>query len=286
MCILVYTKGKRRLTQSEFNNCWDSNPEGFGMAWRETIRGHKVIRYAKGFMRWYDALKAYERMQHFDDMVLHFRIATAGGVCKDLTHPFLISGSSPIMLDYTGQIPVLFHNGCVSDWYKKAATVIHSSARPIVGLMSDSRYMALAISRLRTMNEKIKFLEKDWSKYIIYTPTETHMVGTFNEEKDAFFSNYGFRSYYHYGTSSYYANKKDKTWYNPKGETWEDKIGAEIDAITIDSDHQALLDAVIDEEEDYKQSMKNKDALVVLDDDDIEKSIYDAYDRKNNIKGY
>jgi predicted glutamine amidotransferase len=218
MCVLVYTKNNRRITSKEFENCWYSNPDGFGMAWREEIAGKTVIKYTKGIMTLKEAWKTYQSVKK-EQMVLHFRIATAGGVCPELTHPFIISETSPTMLEYTGTSAVLFHNGSVWNWEKEAVPFILNARRRITGKMSDTRFVALKTFPLKATENRVSLLKKESGKYLLFSVDSTWRIGTFEEVNSAFFSNSSYKDYkvvktstynynnYNYDDGNYYRNK-------------------------------------------------------------------------------
>lgn len=105
MCVAVALKPGARLTHSEWDKCWTANPDGAGYAY---IRRGRVI-VERGLSRgdmWRRYLKDAEANRK-SPMVLHFRIATHGGVCIDNTHPYIVDH------DYKGQT-VLAHNGIIT----------------------------------------------------------------------------------------------------------------------------------------------------------------------------
>ena len=100
MCVIAACE-KRPMTKDEFQNCFDSNSHGCGFAWRE----NGLVRMEKGFMDLESAWNFYETIKNILPHVAHFRIRTAGDVCQQLTHPFIVSDCSPLILSYTGKNP-------------------------------------------------------------------------------------------------------------------------------------------------------------------------------------
>lgn len=141
MCVIAICE-KTKLNRETFNACWDSNRDGFGYAhWT----GEKIV-FVKGIMNKDAAWDAYQKAEL--PHVAHFRIASAGGVCPELTHPFICSPKSGLMLEHEGITPVLFHNGTLSEWRSMLMTsIFHTKIIP-KGPMSDSRAMAIALSVL------------------------------------------------------------------------------------------------------------------------------------------
>ena len=104
MCIIAYAEG-RKLTKEEFKNCFTNNPDGVGMCWNDGDN----YRYIKGISKCKQAWKIYQKevgdkLPH----VVHFRIASTGGIKPELTHPFICNETSPIQMEYSGKDPLLF----------------------------------------------------------------------------------------------------------------------------------------------------------------------------------
>ena len=77
-------------------------------------------KFVKGFMRveplieYYFSNEINTKLPH----VVHFRKAS-NKVCEQLTHPFVVSGDSRILMSYETSLPLLYHNGILSEWRKK-----------------------------------------------------------------------------------------------------------------------------------------------------------------------
>lgn len=183
MCIIAYTKD-RALTEDEFDNCWCSNPDGFGMAY---VLNKKVV-VSKGIMEQKIAWAEYQKVKHLK-VVLHFRIKTAGAICPELTHPFIVSSTSKTYTKYAGTGQVLFHNGCINFWQDDCLKLMLSSSTPkISGHMSDTRFLAIKLSGM-TIDQKDKFLKKECGKFVLLDPKEVILYGDFTEDKGVFYSN-------------------------------------------------------------------------------------------------
>lgn len=184
MCIIGICEN-RKLTKGEFVSCWLSNSHGFGYAhWT----GNEVIMQ-KGIMDKDKAWELYETvpLPH----IVHFRIASAGGVCPELTHPFLCTPESELVLEHRGTGKYLFHNGTVSDWKSLLLNSIFQTKIIPYGSMSDSRAMAIAVS---IIGEGILEMYP-YHKWVCVNPTGFVKVGEWIEENGVFFSNGGFRSH-------------------------------------------------------------------------------------------
>ncbi len=98
MCIAVYKPQGIELTEETLHNCWNRNPDGAGFMYAEDNK----LTVVKGLMSYTDFLEAYA--PHADkNAVLHFRIATHGGVNPENTHPFIIHDDLAMV-----------HNGIIS----------------------------------------------------------------------------------------------------------------------------------------------------------------------------
>jgi len=126
-----------RPTPEMIDRAWDSNGDGGGVAWRE----NGFVMFRKGIMNRKDfaELLAKTPMPY----VAHFRVASVGGVQKELTHPFPIELTAPITLVGKTKGYVLFHNGHWGSWNEKAMEAAIRSNKPVpFGDWSDTRAMA------------------------------------------------------------------------------------------------------------------------------------------------
>ena len=192
MCLLAVCK-ERALTYTEFTNAWTSNPHGAGFGWVE--QGKCVAR--KGMM---EHLKAWDEYQHIAKHlphVAHFRRASVGPVNPHLTHPFQVTYTSPLALEYCSSKPLLFHNGTWSEW-RTAMMLIELLSGPREGELSDTRVMAIYLSRAGI--EKIHSISE---KTAVVTPQGVIHSGQFTEESGVLFSNGSYGKGYTFPTSIY-----------------------------------------------------------------------------------
>ena len=114
MCVAIYKPKETILPSLEIlKQCWDANPDGAGFAL--FTGGEKyAIEIHKGYMTWKSFVTAYEKyLADFDgDLLLHFRIATHGGISSGLTHPFSLTKDVKL-LKHTNVLTnyALIHNG-------------------------------------------------------------------------------------------------------------------------------------------------------------------------------
>lgn len=110
MCLLALAY-KRKITREGGENAFRANPDGAGVGWRIESRTHIV----KGFITSRDFLSFYDEFDVVPHIV-HFRLGTSGGRCPELTHPFVVSLTSPLVTEWSGKEPILANNGIVHGW--------------------------------------------------------------------------------------------------------------------------------------------------------------------------
>lgn len=193
MCVIAIAKN-RKVTEDEFKNCFSSNGDGFGISWR---KNNKVM-YEKGFMDQEKAWQFYNEKKISGCHILHFRIGTSGGNVRELTHPFVISKTSPLSVSYAGRSPVLFHNGILSNWEPKHIRHIIQVGKVAEGSVSDTRALAMMLS---VNNANLLLDDDDYNRFVIFTKNKSYVWGKWLHEKGVYFSNTSFqptRSYKYY----------------------------------------------------------------------------------------
>lgn len=159
MCVVLVAEDKRPSAEM-VEKAYEANSQGCGYAYRGD---DGLVHWRKGL-----AIKVEEMKELAGSLptpyVMHFRIASVGGVRPGLCHPFPIAKNAP--LDLTGKTKgfVLFHNGHWTGWEKEckeiaAASKLRGGGTP-TGRWSDSRAMAwyaahYDIGALDWLNEKI-----------------------------------------------------------------------------------------------------------------------------------
>lgn len=87
MCVIIYKPAGETVSEKSLRECWKANPDGGGYMF---ATGGEV-RIVKGLMAYETFLFRYvadSGRYPGSDFVLHFRIATSGGVDKANCHPF------------------------------------------------------------------------------------------------------------------------------------------------------------------------------------------------------
>jgi hypothetical protein len=184
MCIIC--ECNTRLTREEFNSCFTSNSHGAGFAWRADNINH----YIKGFMERDAAWEAYQNVPV--PHVAHFRLASAGGVCPALTHPFIVSMESPVKLSWDGPEALLFHNGTISGWKDMLFSLALQIGLPD-GDMSDTRFVAMAMSVPILGDRALNFFHG--GKFAMLDTAGTiQRIGMWEQHEGNWYSNSGYQS--------------------------------------------------------------------------------------------
>jgi len=177
MCVIIICPEKVRPDADTLRQCWEANPHGAGISWRERGEVHWI---KTNYLPELCDLAARKR----GEIVLHFRIASVGGVCDALRHPFPISKRAGLADKGTAKA-VLFQNGTWSAWhtYLEAARVKGHEIPQ--GQMSDTRAAAFLVSLYGKA-----FLDRcEGSRWVFYGATTTSLFGTWHKWHDMLFSN-------------------------------------------------------------------------------------------------
>jgi hypothetical protein len=179
MCVIIVAQ-KRLPTKEEIEKAWRRNSDGAGVAW---INSKGKVVWVKGLMSLDEVMRLMGKVRL--PSVWHFRSATHGGVCKELTHPFLISPSSPFSNPLKGKLKkgeaLLFHNGVEGQAIANLINILAIKNKRLDTLiMSDSRAISIAIS---LVGEVVLSLHN--SKFAIFRSDGTiSLKGNFTEEDD------------------------------------------------------------------------------------------------------
>lgn len=152
MCVILVCD-KRRPSSSMLKACAAANRDGAGMAWMVN-KGNKGNdrKHDKPSVRWRKNLTLDEvtvlTKKVALPFVVHFRIASIGGVRPELCHPFPVSATETVGPLAGMSDAVLFHNGHWAEWAEPVRnSIIHGNAKMPQGPWSDSRGMAFLAAR-------------------------------------------------------------------------------------------------------------------------------------------
>lgn len=203
MCVIACCV-KRRLTKDEFYECFKSNSDGVGISWYENGLNH----YVKGLMDCNEAWAVYKSIPGVKHVV-HFRLASAGSVCEELTHPFACDDDDMNNLTYHGDAPLLCHNGTVAGWRDHMLSYLINRKKRISGRMSDTRFVSMLLADVGDC-----VLDVVNGKWALFDKGNIYVWGHFEQENMILFSNTSYRpSKYGYKSSKKWDNYNN-SWYN------------------------------------------------------------------------
>jgi len=229
MCIAIFKPKDTDLpTKDILQNCWTANDDGAGFAFAHDGK----VYTKKGFMTFeafMDAFNFNNQKYNFKEcgMLIHFRIATHGGTCPAMTHPFPIHSDDGALCktDYISDYAIV-HNGIIS--------LTSDKARKLTG-MSDTAVFVQ--DYLAPLSQNRGWFKRECNLELIETLLGTsnkmaiingkgeviHTRG-FEEDKGIFYSNKSYEdTYYRYG--KYYDKNNtsgvDLDNYYDKGYQWD-----------------------------------------------------------------
>lgn len=142
MCVVFLCEDDLSLPNAEeITKAYRANSDGAGVAWT----GKDGLIYWKKGLDLDGVLKLAQSGEVLAPAMFHFRIATAGGSDKSLTHPFTLDKRVSIALEGKTKAGVLMHNGHWSNYEYAAKNFSYSIPMPD-GAWSDSRVMAWIIT--------------------------------------------------------------------------------------------------------------------------------------------
>lgn len=185
MCIIALCQ-TRKPSLDELKNCEKSNNHGAGIAWIKD----GIVHWRKGID---DIEKHYNFIKKLPlPILIHFRLASSGSVCRELTHPFPIESDVPLALKGETKNGVIAHNGTWREFkeYTLAAILSNKKLKPLKGQISDSRYIAWFV-----YHYGIEILNLfDCGKIVLFTPKKIETIGQFYEHDGILYSNFEYQS--------------------------------------------------------------------------------------------
>lgn len=171
------------MPEAYFEESFTCNRDGFGFAWREDGK----VKFKKGYMKIHEAWAAYSEFCKKPSFphVVHFRLGSP--VCQELTHPFIISESSELVLKGEAD-NVMFHNGIVSGWKDRMWEMFFKLGYIPDGKISDTRIIAMMY---HLFGENI--FELIDGKFVAFGATKIKLYGKFEEEDGIWYSNNSYK---------------------------------------------------------------------------------------------
>jgi predicted glutamine amidotransferase len=170
MCVIICIDDGNFPSKKTLKSAEDMNSHGGSIAWlnKDGTKSYKKGIKAKEITK---IINTKLIPKGVSTAIIHFRIASVGGVKKDLNHPFEISSSVTLnMENMNTQKDLLFHNGTWSEYtdvlvdYLRTDKKYNSIPR---GNYSDSRIMAYLAHKMgvKKMARKVK----GWNKIAVLT---------------------------------------------------------------------------------------------------------------------
>jgi len=92
MCVIAYKPAESVITRKTLKKCYAANDDGAGFAFSAFNR----LYISKGFFsfrKFYRAYRKIERKYPESNMLIHFRLATSGGIRESTCHPFYVDNN-------------------------------------------------------------------------------------------------------------------------------------------------------------------------------------------------
>ena len=202
MCVAIYKPAKVKLPSLDIlRQCWETNPDGAGFALPTLDNPRHAFHIRKGFMTW----EAFEKAVHDfrlaeceGDLLLHFRIATHGGISPGNTHPFPV----------TEEIKYLKHTNILTN-----SVLIHNGVLPIkpgCDDISDTMELCRRLSVFTgKLPEALKLLDGfiGGNKIALMLPGKVHLAGRWTKIDGVYFSNTHWQNYWGFEDNLFYPDE-------------------------------------------------------------------------------
>ena len=210
MCIIAYYKKGQTPERETVSRMMTTNPHGVGIGWNTGKRAYfqKGFVSVDGVMRYMEALR---KDNHVNDIILHARIATSGGISAEKCHPFPVSMDEETLnkRQFATGGALVFHNGVLSvkvaDGLNDTQTFIKNSIAPLDRLdgkgLKNGKY------------DELLTLATSGSRLLLLYPDGVRLFGRWetDEKTGVLYSNTGYKPY-----ATYYGRWTDDDW-----ERWE-----------------------------------------------------------------
>ena len=223
MCVIICIEDGQYPAKDTLLSAEKLNSHGGSIAWLNKS-GTKSYRKGISAKQINKIIENKLKRNNIKTAIIHFRIASVGGVDKALCHPFEVTNN--VELNQRGdslQCDLLFHNGTWTDY----SEVILEMSERLGGMKlpkgkwSDSRVMALISSKFG--HKQLPKLVTGWNKIALLTTKGIVKYGDgwINHKGNACSNNYfvddgkpKFGGMYDYGYGSYGINGYKQTYYN------------------------------------------------------------------------
>ena len=164
MCIIIHREQGSNVPNDVLSSNRTKNPDGFGISWRDDSGLHHRKFGPKDYEPFHELLKKIDRNPSIEYSA-HYRFATEGAPCQELSHPFVYDDPDPEV----GQVHI-FHNGIIS-------------IRADRGESDTSQFVKAVLSKLPSRwwtSNALTFLVESsigYSRLLVMTKDETVRLG-------------------------------------------------------------------------------------------------------------
>lgn len=228
MCLILFAPEVSKIPQSWLTNSNSSNPHGIGAVYRDE-RGLNLVKGLR-YGELLHLMATLEQKNPSIPIAIHFRFATHGGKTAELTHPFVVDKENSDLNVDGIQLPVMMHNGTISDLTLTEAMhyagVPEPRQRELISLMrksgiesySDSKVLAEAMAYVDRDEQRAilyAIAKTEWSKFLLWHPDQDMpelFSSSFTEKDGIYLSNTSsIASSYRYTTGNYGYNSYNYT---------------------------------------------------------------------------
>ena len=115
MCVIIHRPKNSEIPLETLEQCWASNGDGAGILFvtdpfNDPFNRQLIIK--KGLMTFNEFYEQYNKYKN-NELLIHFRLASAGRICKELTHPFYINQNIAVM--HNGHLCSEMINGLIKN---------------------------------------------------------------------------------------------------------------------------------------------------------------------------
>ena len=160
MCIAILKPKGKKLSKDTLQTCYDNNKDGCGFAFVKDNQV-KIFKF-NDFEKFYGMYKQIQE-NDYSNMLIHFRIATHGGVNFAGTHPHKLNDSM-----------ALIHNGIISSYGSKDVSDTVDFIDKVIGKISKKQWKSPAFREL--VSDAI-----GTSKFVILDDKDNYYI--INEDK-------------------------------------------------------------------------------------------------------
>lgn len=216
MCIAIVKPVGAKIPDKELlKRCWNNNPDGGGLMYNDgkDVVIHKGFTKFKGFWKYLKHLNNQVNLRD-KDLVIHFRIATSGGVTREATHPFPVTTSLEEMKKLDNICEYGFaHNGVISGYGSKDFSDTMEYNASIIANIHDLENSEDLINNLAYDNA---------SRFAILTKDNFELGGRWVKDGDLYFSNETYKYTYKYYKNGTALTSTTSTWQGYYDEDWEE----------------------------------------------------------------